>query len=88
MSAEQHIIVGIHIIDRTRHAGEVQAVFTQFGDIIKTRLGLHDVAKNYCSPNGLIVLELIPKENHVKRMLTALKKIPGIEVQTMIFSHP
>jgi hypothetical protein len=54
---EKHIIVGVHITERVKHAGDVQKVLTDFGCQIRTRLGLHEADQNLCSPNGMILLE-------------------------------
>ena len=37
---EKHIIVGVHIVEREKHAPQVQQIFTQYGAQIRTRLGL------------------------------------------------
>lgn len=83
----KHIIVGIHITDRLTHAASVQEVFTRFGGLIKTRLGLHEVGTRASSPNGLVLLELLDRAADVKRFLAAMRKIDGVEVKTMVFDH-
>ena len=59
---DKHIIAGVHITERVKHAAEVQKVFTDFGCQIRTRLGLHEADKGLCSPNGLILLDLAPHD--------------------------
>ena len=83
---DKHIIVGVHIIDRNAHAGEVQELFTTYGCQIKTRLGLHEVDNEFCSQNGLILLEMLDASETCK-MIDSLKNVEGIEVKTMIFNH-
>ena len=83
---DKHIIVGVHVIDRNAHAGAVQRVFTEYGCQIKTRIGLHDVHEGYCSPNGLIVLEMLDTPETCQ-MIDALQKLEGIDTQTMVFDH-
>ena len=56
---KDHVILGVHVTNRTQHTPAVQNVLTEFGCNIKTRLGLHDVDDNYCSPNGLLLIEFI-----------------------------
>ena len=53
-----HLIFGVHLTDRATQVPQMQALLTQYGCNIKTRLGLHDVADNACSPRGLILLEM------------------------------
>ncbi|MBN2703350.1 MAG: hypothetical protein JXR23_03980 [Pontiellaceae bacterium] len=80
---DKHIIVGVHIADRKKHAAQVQQIFTQYGEQIRTRLGLHD---DVCSANGLILLEMadVP-ESH--QMIAALQTIDGMDIKQMVFSH-
>lgn len=40
-----------------------------------------------CSPNGLILVELIGDDNNLKGFTSALMKIEGVEVKEMVFSH-
>ena len=84
----KHIILGIHVTDRVRHAGEVQRLLSEYGCCIKTRLGLHETSRNFCSPNALILIEMrddLACKNALKRKLA---KVKGIEVKEMVFGHP
>jgi hypothetical protein len=85
---DKHIIVGIHITERVAHAGDVQKVLTEFGCQIRTRLGLHEADKGLCSPNGMIVLEMLDDDAKVAELKEALSAIVGVEVQSMVFDHP
>ena len=84
---EDHVILGIHITNRLRNAGEVQKVFTEYGCNIKTRLGLHEVAENYCAGEGVVLLEIIGDREIRKGMLGKLSSIEGLEVKEMVFQH-
>ncbi len=83
----KHYIVGIHVTNRVKHVPSVQNVLTEFGCSIKTRIGLHEMSDNTCSPNGLILVELIGDDNNLTNFTSALLKIEGVEVKEMIFSH-
>jgi hypothetical protein len=85
---DKHIIFGIHITDRIKHVAEVQTLLSEYGCSIKTRLGLHETSKNSCSPNGLLILELLDDDKVAKEFAEKLSKITGIEVQKMVFKHP
>ena len=85
---DKHILVGVHITERAKHAGEVQNIFTKYGCSIRTRLGLHEADQGLCSPNGLIVLEMTDDDALVAEMAAELKTLDGIEVQQMVFDHP
>jgi hypothetical protein len=84
---EDHVILGIHITNRVRHASEVQKVLTEYGCNIKTRLGLHEVAESYCAGEGVVLLELIGGHEIRQGMVDKLKLIEGIEAKEMVFSH-
>ncbi|MFA7257505.1 MAG: hypothetical protein WC047_08035 [Kiritimatiellales bacterium] len=84
---DKHIVVGVHITERVKHAGEVQKVFTEFGCQIRTRLGLHEADKGVCSPNGMILLDMVDDDAKVASMIQKLTSITGVEVQSMVFEH-
>jgi hypothetical protein len=87
MKSHKHILVGVHITDRVKHASEVQKVFTAYGAHIKTRLGLHDVEDRTSSPNGIILLELVGDEKKCSSIVKKLSAIKGVEAKKMVFSH-
>ncbi len=83
----KHHILGIHITDRLRDAVAVQALLTQYGTHIKTRLGLHDVETGSPGPQGLLILELVD-EGAAAALAAALRGVSGVDVQEMVFDHP
>jgi len=83
---DKHVIFGIHITNRLKKASEVQALFSQYGCNIKTRLGLHEV-ENVCAPNGLVILEMYGEDSVCDELAGKLAAIEGVEVQKMIFMH-
>jgi hypothetical protein len=85
---EKHRILGVHITDRTEHTSMVQTVLSEFGCIIKTRIGLHHATDDFCSPNGLLILECLDDKRQFEGLQMRLKDIDGVEVQMMIFEHP
>ena len=88
MNRESHVIVALHITDRIKLVQEVQNVLTQFGCSIKTRLGLHETSDEYCSPNGIILLEIVGGEQKAKELTGTLDAIYGVETKTIVFEHP
>lgn len=84
---DKHIILGVHITERVKQAGEVQKIFTEFGCQIRTRLGLHEADKKVCSPNGLILLDMVDDDVKVAEMKSRLAGVDGVEVQSMVFDH-
>jgi hypothetical protein len=82
-----HYIIGIHISNRVKNVPSVQTVLTEFGCHIKTRLGLHELSDSSCSPNGLLLVELLGENGKAEEFVNALKAIEGVDVQKMIFTH-
>ena len=80
---DKHIIAGIHIVDREAHAPAVQALFTEYGKEIHTRLGLHD---NINPANGLILLEMADTPE-ATQLIKGLETMEGVDCQTMMFKH-
>ncbi len=88
MPLENHLIFGVHITDRAHHVSLVQELFTEYGCSIRTRLGLHDTGGDFCSPNGLIVLEMLADNEKSQELADKLNAIEGVEVKQMFFDHP
>jgi len=79
-------IIGIRVSDRMKDIAALQSVLTKFGCTIKTRLGLHEVKDDYCSPGGLILLELTGQTEEFFKLENELLKIDGLEVRKMVFT--
>jgi hypothetical protein len=84
---DEHIILGIHITDRLKEAVDVQKVFTEYGCNIKTRVGLHDVDENVCSPSGVVLIEFFGSDAEAGAMMDRLNAVEGVHVQRMVFGH-
>lgn len=84
---DKHLIYGVHIDDRVREVPDVQRIFTEYGCHIRTRVGLHHVDEKFCSPRGLILLEMHGDETACQEMASRLSAIEGVEVQQMVFDH-
>jgi hypothetical protein len=74
-------VVLIKIDHRSTEAAVVQDILTQYGCNIKVRLGLHEVSKEFCANDGLIVLEVEGKQDELTAMLTALKAVNYVQAQ-------
>jgi len=80
-------ILGVLQTNRVKTAPDIQEVFTEFGCLIKTRIGLHEVHNSACSPSGLILLELIGDESQTNAMEEKLLSFEGVIVKKMTFSE-
>lgn len=78
-------IIGAMLTNRVENATNVQKVLTECGCYIKTRLGLHEISDNLCSPSGLILLEIFGGDAAYAEVEGKLKAIPGLQVQKMVF---
>lgn len=87
MVNNKHIILGVHINNRVESAKSIQAVLTEYGCNIKTRLGLHDVDENHCATSGIMLLELTGKSEETNQLITKLEGISGVDLQKMEFNH-
>lgn len=80
-------ILGINITNRTKKAHKVQEILTEYGCYIKTRIGLHEVTEEFCSTEGIIILELFGDIEKQKEMEKKFREIEGIEVEKMVFNN-
>jgi len=84
MSRNKRTILGVHVARRTKHTARVQKILTDFGCSIRTRVGLHDTGDGFCSPNGLILLEVTDR---VSELTAALADVPDVTVKKMVFEE-
>jgi hypothetical protein len=72
-------VVLIKIDHRSTEAGKVQNILTEHGCTIKVRLGLHEVSKEFCANDGLIVLEV--EGTDIVQMLEKLNAIEYVQAK-------
>jgi hypothetical protein len=80
-------VTGIKITDRIKEAGLVQKALSDYGRVISTRLGFHELSEETCSREGFMVIHLAGAQDDCDELSARLKKIEGIFVQDMSFSH-
>jgi hypothetical protein len=83
---ESHVVLAVHITDRLKKALFVQKTLSQFGDVIRTRLGLHEIGKDFSAPSGILILDIV-EESRARVLQKTLDKIPGIETKLVVFKH-
>ena len=84
MSKAKKTILGVHVAQRTKHTAKVQKILSDFGCSIRTRVGLHEAGDGACSPNGLILLDVVDRAGE---LAAALAQVPGVVVKKMIFAE-
>ena len=86
INKESHSVLAVHVTDRLKKAPLVQKSLSQFGDAIRTRLGLHEIGKDYSSPEGVLLLDIVG-EPKAKQLQKVLNGIQGIETKLIVFRH-
>jgi hypothetical protein len=81
-----HVILGVHILNRTKEVAAVQSLLTDFGAWITTRLGLHRAESGGASLGGVLVLDMTDEEK-CHQLAEKLDALDGVETQRMIFPH-
>ena len=84
MKTSKKTILGVHVAQRTKHTAKVQKILSDYGCSIRTRIGLHEAGGGFCSPNGLILLEVV---SQASALAAALAKVPGVSVKKMVFEE-
>jgi hypothetical protein len=80
------IIMGIQLNQRHETAKEVQDLLTQYGCSIVTRVGLHQTSTDFCSEQGLIILEFLDdSEKEAQELEKALSTVNYVVVKKMEF---
>lgn len=74
-------ILGLYVGEKVVDKNPLQQVLTQYGNIIRTRLGLSATSGAY----GIILLELLGDSTEIKNLKAALEKIEGLQLQKMSF---
>ena len=79
-------IMGIQLINRMKDAAEFQNLLSKYGCIIQTRIGLHAVSNEACSPSGVIILDLLEDaEEEIKKFEAELLAFENVKFQKMVF---
>jgi len=76
-------VVFILIGRRVEEAVKVQSVLSEFGDIIKTRLGINREMSRENDASGFIFLELFGEDRRFDELCQALNKIPDVKAECL-----
>ena len=72
-------VIMIKIDSRIRDAAKVQRILTEYGCNIKVRQGLHEVSKELCANDVLILMEM---DGDKRRLNSIVKKLNAVEFVT------
>lgn len=81
---EKTVLV-ILVTQREGTVPDLQKIFTKYGSLIKTRLGIHDNGSEG-SDCGLIILELVGDKLKKEELQKAIQKLEGIKSKLVSFS--
>ncbi len=76
----------ILIDKRKKNAITVQKILTEWGCLIKTRLGIHPGTLEDCTDTGLIFLELVGEKEKHEEMVRKLNLLDGVEAKLIELS--
>jgi hypothetical protein len=76
-------IIGLRVNHRVGNVPKLQEALTKFGCHIKLRVGLHETGENFCSDDGVIMLQVCGKEEEVKEMVDFFNGLDGICAKLM-----
>lgn len=74
-------VILVKIDHRSSEAVKVQNILTEYGCNIKVRLGLHEVSKDYCANDGLIVLEVEGSADELQSIVAKLSTVDYVEAK-------
>ena len=79
------VIVIINL--RKEEAVTVQKILTEWGCLIKTRLGLHEDVLDNCSDNGTLFLEMKGDMDKHVEMVRKLNLLKGVTAQHVVLEN-
>lgn len=82
---KERIILGVQLKQGSGQALKLQQIFSKFGCVIKTRLGLNDSDGEGGTQQGLIILELQGDQSDCQHLINELHRLEDADVQQMNF---
>jgi hypothetical protein len=82
---EKTTILGILLKKRNITSTVFQEILSKHGCKIKTRIGIHNASDHACSPDGVILLDVIGEDAEIQALENDLKSIDGADIQKMVF---
>ncbi len=72
--------------NRKKNSIAVQKILTEWGCLIKTRLGIHPGTLEECTDNGLIFLELVGEKEKHEELVRKLNLLDGVTAKLIELS--
>ena len=76
-------IIGIRVNHRVANAVGLQELLTKFGCNIKLRVGLHETGEDFCSDDGVIMLQACGDKETIGKMMDAFNNVEGVTAKLL-----
>lgn len=76
-------VIGLRVNHRSANALKLQETLTRFGCHIKLRVGLHETSEDFCSEDGVILLQVCGDRQQVDEMVNTFNGMQGITAKLM-----
>lgn len=73
-----YAILAVKVEERAAKAPDLQKILTEYGCIIKTRVGFHETDQEKCSMSGIILLHLFGDRKSFEELFEKIKEVDGV----------
>lgn len=73
-----YYIIGLRISHRTANAPKLQEALTAHGCNIRMRVGMHETGGDFCSDDGVIMLQACGSQETVDKMISDFNALDGV----------
>lgn len=78
-----YYIIGLRVDHRHSNALNLQKTLTEFGCNIKLRVGLHETGEDFCSDDGVIMLQACGDKETIGKMMDAFINVEGVTAKLL-----
>ena len=78
-----YYIIGLRVDHRHSNALNLQKTLTEFGCNIKLRVGLHETGEDFCSDDGVIMLQAWGDKETIGKMMDAFNNVEGVTAKLL-----
>ena len=78
-----YYIIGLRVDHRHSNALNLQKTLTEFGCNIKLRVGLHETGEDFCSDDGVIMLQACGDTENIGKMMDAFNNVEGVTAKLL-----
>ena len=78
-----YYIIGLRVDHRRSNALALQKALTEFGCHIKLRVGLHETGEDFCSDDGVMMLQACGDQKTIDHMMETFNGMEGIRAKLM-----